>query len=47
MLGGIRHFIWDAGYGLDDPGREQLAQATAVGGIALTLLVWIVGYAVR
>lgn len=47
MLGGIRHFIWDAGYGLDDPGREQLAQATAVGGIVLALLVWIVGYMVR
>jgi succinate dehydrogenase / fumarate reductase cytochrome b subunit len=47
MLGGLRHFVWDAGYGLDDPEREQLAQATLVGGIALTLIVWAIGYAVR
>jgi len=47
MLGGVRHFLWDAGYGLDDPQREQLAQATLIGGLALTIAVWIVGYAVR
>ena len=47
MLGGVRHFIWDAGYGLDDPEREQLAQATLIGGFALTLIVWVIGYAVR
>lgn len=47
LCGGIRHFIWDAGYGLDDPQREQLAQATLAGGLALTLIVWIVGYMVR
>ena len=46
LLGGLRHFIWDTGHGLDDPVREQLAQATLVGGIALTLVVWAVGYAV-
>ena len=47
MLGGVRHFLWDAGYGLDDPQREQLAQATLIGGFALTIVVWVVGYAVR
>ena len=47
MLGGVRHFIWDAGYGLDDPEREQLAQATLIGGFVLTFVVWAVGYAVR
>ena len=47
MLGGVRHSIWDAGYGLDDPGREQLTQATAIAGLALTLVVWAVAYAVR
>ena len=47
LLGGIRHFIWDAGHGLDDPEREQLAQATLVGGIVLTLIVWAIGYAIR
>jgi succinate dehydrogenase / fumarate reductase cytochrome b subunit len=47
MLGGVRHFIWDAGYGMDDPQREQLAQATLIGGLVLTLVVWSIGYAVR
>src|SRR5580698_4090168 len=47
MLGGIRHFLWDAGYGLDHPEREQLAQATAIGGLVLTIIVWILGYIVR
>jgi succinate dehydrogenase / fumarate reductase cytochrome b subunit len=47
MLGGIRHFIWDAGYGLDDPEREWLAIATLVGGFVLTIVVWSIGYAVR
>ncbi len=46
-LGGVRHFIWDAGYGLDDPQREWLAQGTIVGGLVLTLVVWTIGYMVR
>ena len=47
LLGGVRHFIWDAGYGLDDPARDQLARATLIGGFVLTIVVWIIGYAVR
>ncbi len=47
MLGGVRHFVWDAGYGLEHPAREQLAQATLIGSVVLTLVVWAVGYAVR
>lgn len=47
MLGGIRHFIWDAGYGMDHPQREYLAQGTLIGGLVLTILVWIVAYMVR
>jgi succinate dehydrogenase / fumarate reductase, cytochrome b subunit len=47
MLGGIRHFIWDAGYGLDDPEREWLAMATLIGGFVLTIVVWSIGYALR
>ena len=42
MLGGIRHFIWDAGYGLDDPMRDQLAWGTLIGSVALTLIVGLV-----
>ena len=47
MLGGVRHALWDAGIGLDHPLRERLAQGTLIGGIALTIIAWIIGYAVR
>ena len=47
LLGGIRHFIWDAGYGMDHPEREWLAQATLFGGIGLTVLVWILVFVLR
>lgn len=43
-LGGIRHLIWDLGYGFGPSEREWLARATLFGGIALTILVWVVGY---
>jgi succinate dehydrogenase / fumarate reductase, cytochrome b subunit len=42
MLGGVRHFIWDAGYGMDDPQREWLAWGTLVGGLVLTIVVWAI-----
>ncbi|AXK82547.1 succinate dehydrogenase, cytochrome b556 subunit [Pseudolabrys taiwanensis] len=44
MLGGIRHLIWDTGHGFEPNEREMLAVATIVGSVALTILVWIVGY---
>ncbi len=46
LLGGIRHFIWDAGYGMDHPQREWLAKATLAGGIVLTLLIWVLVLAI-
>lgn len=47
LLGGLRHFLWDAGYGLEHPEREYLAQATLIGGIVLTVIVWAVSFMVR
>ena len=47
MLGGLRHFLWDTGRGLGKPARDILATATLVGSIAITILLWIVGIAVR
>jgi succinate dehydrogenase / fumarate reductase cytochrome b subunit len=47
MLGGIRHMIWDTGFGLDPPTANKLAWATIIGSVALTLIVWVIGYAVR
>ena len=43
-LGGVRHLIWDLGHGFGSTEREWLARATLFGGIALTLVVWIIGY---
>jgi succinate dehydrogenase / fumarate reductase, cytochrome b subunit len=47
LIGGIRHIVWDSGYALDAPLRDQMAWATLIGGFALTIAVWAVGYAVR
>ena len=47
LCGGLRHVVMESGYGFDDPQRERLALAQVVGGIVLTLAVWIIGYAVR
>ena len=44
LLGGIRHLIWDLGYGFEPSEREFLALATIVGSISLTVLVFVVGY---
>lgn len=45
-LGGVRHLIWDVGRGFG-PERELLYRATLGGSIALTILIWIVGYALK
>jgi succinate dehydrogenase / fumarate reductase cytochrome b subunit len=44
MLGGIRHFVWDLGYGYGERERNLLAAGTLIGSVALTILVWVVGY---
>ncbi len=43
-FGGVRHLIWDVGLGFDAKSREFMALANLVGSIALTVLIWIVGY---
>ncbi len=47
MLGGIRHLVWDTGWGLDVPTANRLGWATIIGSIVLTFVVWIIGYALR
>ncbi|WP_377294291.1 succinate dehydrogenase, cytochrome b556 subunit [Rhizobium sp. SG2393] len=47
MLGGLRHFMWDMGHGYEKHFSTKLAKATPVASIALTLVIWIIGYAVR
>jgi len=46
-LGGIRHLIWDTGYGLDLRTAERLAWANIVASVVLTILLWIVVLWVR
>ena len=46
MLGGIRHFVWDLGYGFKANEREALTWGALIGGIALTVLIWIIAYAI-
>jgi succinate dehydrogenase / fumarate reductase cytochrome b subunit len=44
MLGGIRHLIWDMGYGFGPAEREWLTVATLAGSIGFTIFLWFVGY---
>jgi succinate dehydrogenase / fumarate reductase cytochrome b subunit len=45
-LSGVRHLVWDLGYGFKPAEREWLTWAALIGGIVLTVTVWIVAYAV-
>ncbi len=47
MLGGLRHFMWDMGHGYEKNFSTKLAIATPVVSVALTVLVWVVGYLAR
>ena len=47
MLGGLRHFVWDFGYGLGKPARDRLAIANIVLSVVITILLWVVGVALR
>lgn len=46
MLSGIRHFVWDLGFCFKANEREALTWAALIGGIVLTILIWIIAYAV-
>jgi succinate dehydrogenase / fumarate reductase cytochrome b subunit len=47
MLGGIKHLVWDTGAGFGVEAREQMNRWSLIGSVALTILVWIVGYSLR
>src|ERR1700755_2945858 len=46
LLSGVRHLIWDLGYGFKPNEREALTWGAAVGGISLTILLWIIAYVI-
>jgi succinate dehydrogenase / fumarate reductase cytochrome b subunit len=45
LLSGIRHFVWDLGYGFGPSEREWLTRAALFGALGLTVIIWIFGYA--
>jgi len=45
LANGIRHLVWDAGYGLELQSAERSAYIAIGASLALTLVVWIVGLA--
>ncbi len=40
FFGGVRHLIWDAGYGFEHPMRERLAQGTLICSTVTTLILF-------
>jgi len=46
LFSGIRHFVWDLGYGFKASEREAMTWGALLGGIALTVVLWIAGYAI-
>jgi succinate dehydrogenase / fumarate reductase cytochrome b subunit len=40
MMGGIRHFIWDTGRGLDIQSVKTLSIMSGIISVAATLLIW-------
>ena len=47
MLGGLRHFMWDFGYGFEKHFSTKMAKAQFIVSPVLTILVWIIGYLAR
>ena len=47
MLGGLRHLMWDLGYGFEKHFTTRLAKASFVAAPIITILLWIIGYLVR
>ena len=47
MLGGLRHLMWDVGYGFEKRFSTKLAKANIIASVILTILVWVVAYIIR
>ena len=46
LLNGIRHLIWDMGYGFEVKTANASGWAVVIGSVVLTVLVWVAGYMV-
>jgi succinate dehydrogenase / fumarate reductase cytochrome b subunit len=47
VMGGIRHALWDAGYGFDPEQRDRLAWGSGIVAAVLTVLIWIAVFILR
>lgn len=47
FFAGIRHLLWDAGYGFEKPTYEYTGWAVVIATAICTVLVWAIGLAVR
>ena len=46
LFSGVRHFVWDLGYGFTPTERETLSWGALVAGISATILLWVAAYAI-
>lgn len=44
FFGGVRHLIWDSGYGFDHPMREWLALATLVASLSFAVILFVAAH---
>jgi succinate dehydrogenase / fumarate reductase, cytochrome b subunit len=44
MLGGVRHFVWDAGYGFEREQRLSMARFTLLASVLVTIIIWGVAF---
>lgn len=47
MLGGLKHLVQDTGAGLEKNFTTRMARIQPILSIALTVLIWFVGYSMR
>ena len=47
LCNGIRHLVWDAGYGLELPDLYRSGWLVVFASVALTVAAWALGYALR
>jgi succinate dehydrogenase / fumarate reductase cytochrome b subunit len=47
LCNGVRHLVWDVGYGFEVATAERSAWFVIAAAVVLTLVAWIAGYAMR
>jgi succinate dehydrogenase / fumarate reductase, cytochrome b subunit len=47
LFAGLRHLMWDAGFGFEKREYHMTGQAVVIAAVACTVVAWIVGLAVR